>query len=355
MESTIIGVFETRADADQVRDDLLQAGFDNDEVTLISQPSTGGAATTEHRDWWESVKEFFGFGDVSYQRYHEAARRGHTLVSVRSEADRVDEAVDIINRHNPIDLDRRAQEWTTGQPLTSETSAATPTTGVADVSAIPTEPLEEETPLPSDLTAGSKVVTPAASSEVTPPVRPAATAENLQGEQRIPIVEEHLRVGKRREERGHVRVFTRTIEEPVEESVEIHSERVRVERRPADRPANPEDIKERAIEATEVSEQPVVAKEARVVGEVVVSKDVQDRKETVRDTVRRTDVQVESDADRPLAEYGAELASDQRFKGRRFDEIESDARRGFEARRLGDWDRGRDIVRQSYDRASQRA
>ncbi len=37
----------------------------------------------------------------------------------------------------------------------------------------------------------------------------------------------------------------------------------------------------------------MVNKQARVVGEVVVSKDVGERTETVRDTLRRTDVDVE--------------------------------------------------------------
>ena len=38
---------------------------------------------------------------------------------------------------------------------------------------------------------------------------------------------------------------------------------------------------------------PVIAKEARVVEEVVVGKTATDRVETVTDTVRRTDVEVE--------------------------------------------------------------
>ena len=52
-------------------------------------------------------------------------------------------------------------------------------------------------------------------------------------------------------------------------------------------------FREGTIEVTETSEVPVVAKEARVVEEVVVGKTATDRTETVRDTVRRTDVEVE--------------------------------------------------------------
>jgi hypothetical protein len=47
------------------------------------------------------------------------------------------------------------------------------------------------------------------------------------------------------------------------------------------------------IEAIEHAEVPVVAKEARIVEEVRLSKDVEEREEIVRDTVRSTDVDVE--------------------------------------------------------------
>jgi hypothetical protein len=43
----------------------------------------------------------------------------------------------------------------------------------------------------------------------------------------------------------------------------------------------------------ETTEEPVVAKSARVVEEVRVGKDVQEREQTIEDTVRRKDVDVE--------------------------------------------------------------
>jgi stress response protein YsnF len=75
---------------------------------------------------------------------------------------------------------------------------------------------------------------------------------------------------------------------------------VHVERNPVDRPISGNDMEnfqERDIELTERAEVPVVNKEARVVEEIRVSKDVEERNETVRDTVRKTDVDVE-DIDR---------------------------------------------------------
>ena len=64
----------------------------------------------------------------------------------------------------------------------------------------------------------------------------------------------------------------------------------------SDRPATEADFqafREGEIEVTETSEQPMVSKEARVVEEVRLTKDVEQRDEVVRDTVRKTDVDVE--------------------------------------------------------------
>jgi stress response protein YsnF len=54
-------------------------------------------------------------------------------------------------------------------------------------------------------------------------------------------------------------------------------------------------FQDRTIEATETSEEAVIAKEARVTEEVVISKDTEQRTETVHDTVRRTEVEVDRD------------------------------------------------------------
>ena len=54
-------------------------------------------------------------------------------------------------------------------------------------------------------------------------------------------------------------------------------------------------FQERTIEATERGEEAVVSKEARVVEEIGIRKDVDTRTETVRDTVRQQEVEVEDD------------------------------------------------------------
>src|SRR4051812_46018090 len=118
---------------------------------------------------------------------------------------------------------------------------------------------------------------------------------------KIEVVKEELSVGKRQVETGGARVTTHVVEHPVEEKVNLHEERVVVERRPVNYPlsgAAAEAFRERTIEARATSEQPVISKQARVVEEIGLRKEAADRVETVRDTVRETKVDVDQSLDR---------------------------------------------------------
>ncbi|OGX90981.1 YsnF/AvaK domain-containing protein [Hymenobacter coccineus] len=95
------------------------------------------------------------------------------------------------------------------------------------------------------------------------------------------IIEESLQVGKRVEQTGGVR---------------LREKHVVVNRIPVNRPATEADFtafKEGQVELTESAERAVVAKEARVVGEVSIDKTATEREETIHDTVRKTEVDVE--------------------------------------------------------------
>ena len=190
---------------------------------------------------------------------------------------------------------------------------------------------------------------------------------------------------KRQVDRGGVRVNTRVTEKPVKQEVRLREEHARVERRPVDRPATEADLaafKEGSIEVRESAEEAVVAKQARVVEEVRVGKEVNDRSETVTDTVRRTEVDVDkvgggrltgSESDpreryrthyrtnygstgrsfeeyAPAYEYGSTVASDARFGGRDWSAIEPDVRREWETKnRGGAWENFKDAVRHGWE------
>lgn len=110
-------------------------------------------------------------------------------------------------------------------------------------------------------------------------------------------VEETVEIGKRPVVSGGVRIQTHVTERPVEETVSLREEKVNVERREAQRDLSPEEaeeaFKETSAEMHETSEEAEVRKAARQIGEVNLSKSTETREETVRDTARRTEVDVE--------------------------------------------------------------
>ena len=142
--------------------------------------------------------------------------------------------------------------------------------------------------------AGKVDETEAAVSSARPAVANSVTPAATGG--KINVVEEELVVGKRQVELGGVRVYSRVTEKPVSASVNLREEHIAVERHAVNRPLTEADgaaFSDRTLEVTELGEEAVVAKTARVVEEVVIGKEETVRQEVVKDTVRRTDVEVE--------------------------------------------------------------
>jgi stress response protein YsnF len=113
----------------------------------------------------------------------------------------------------------------------------------------------------------------------------------------VPVVEEELVVGKAKVATGGVRVTSKVKEQPIEETVTLRDKHVSAEQQPADRELSADEaeaaFEEKTVEVIGTAEEAVVSKEARVVGEVVLNQSVEEHAETVRDTVRKTDVKVE--------------------------------------------------------------
>ncbi len=111
----------------------------------------------------------------------------------------------------------------------------------------------------------------------------------------LQLAEEFLNVGKRAVRGGTTRIRRYTVEKPVEENVTLHNERVVLDRRPVTdgRVLANADFTDKTISMTEMNEEAVVSKTARVVEEIGLHKEASDRVETVRDTLRKDDVEVE--------------------------------------------------------------
>jgi uncharacterized protein (TIGR02271 family) len=124
--------------------------------------------------------------------------------------------------------------------------------------------------------------------------RVAPVAASATGEEVIPLAEEQLEVGKRMVDRGTTRVRRYVVEKPVEQDVTLRGERVTIERRhPVEgTTAGGGAFEERTVEVRESEEVPVVGKTARVVEEVAIRKEATERTETIKDAVRREEVEV---------------------------------------------------------------
>lgn len=141
------------------------------------------------------------------------------------------------------------------------------------------------------------VAAPAAAEAVAPLASAAGNSAALgtTNDIVVPVSEEQLVVGKREVDQGGVRVYRRTVEEPVQQDVTLHNERVVLEYREVNRPATDADLRTgtQEVELIETAEVPVLQKVSRVVEEVHVGKVESDRTEVINETLRHTEVEVE--------------------------------------------------------------
>ena len=123
-----------------------------------------------------------------------------------------------------------------------------------------------------------------------------AVHQSTGGVEVIPVGEETLNVGTRLVTGETTRVRRVVVETPVEQSVSLREERVIVERRKpsaATAVATQGVLTESVIEMSDSFEVAEVWKSVRVTEEVVLRREVTERHETVRDTVRHDEVVVE--------------------------------------------------------------
>ncbi len=349
-QNTILAAFDSGADAQAAVTDLQAAGLSRNDIYLESNDSgnlpqsTSTSAEGGIKGWFKSL-----FGEEEHQdrsRYENAVTKGKYLLRVDVNEPQISAVEEILNRHSPIDVHEEQDE----------------------LGALP----NRDTVVASEARSSRNAETQRAT-------RADRSAES------IPVVREEVQVGKRQVLRGGVRVYSRLVEEPVQENVSLREEHVRVDRQPVNRNATAADLsggKEQVIEVQEFAEEPVVAKESRVVEEVRVGKDVSERTETIRDTVRHTEVSVDrtpgdgrqefDDADfrtdfqnryaarggsyetyQPAYQYGYEMASDPRYQGRSFDDVESDLRSDYGRRYPnGTWENMKDAIRSGWNKVT---
>jgi uncharacterized protein (TIGR02271 family) len=300
MSRTVTALYDTRADAEAARERLSSEVDVEGRAKIIDQSSMGGG---------DQRSSDFHSVPLSHQdraAYGEGLRRGGFMLCAEVDEDEdADKIVSLLEQTSRVDLDQRQTSWR-NEGWTGSSDQQTPSQ--------PAVGGRQD----REMSVGSSTEENATSFGSSQ----SSDRSNVVEEERIPVIDEQLRVGKREVERGGTRVRSYVEERPVSESVNLREEHVSIERRPVDRPISSADIdskdllQDRVVEVREMAEEAVVSKEARVTEEVVVQKTTQQHNEQVQDTVRHTNVEIEdgkSDTERAAFGFNKDRdATDQR-------------------------------------------
>ena len=368
MAQTVVGLMDTIEEAHKVVQDLIDSGFNRDDISIMSRKDEEAEGIAEEKETTSGIGSGtakgagagaalggiaglvvgvtglaipgvgpivaagplaatlagagigavaggivgaltdLGVPEEDAHYYAEGVRRGGVLVTVATDDATADRAAEIMRRYGAVDIDKRAQQWrSTGWERFDE----------------------KATPYTSDQISKER-------------------------EKVIPVVEEDVRIGKRDVRKGGVRVYSYVTEHPVEKKVRLREEHAEVNRRKVDRPAEEADLKtahDTSFEVKETAEEPIISKESRVVEEVSVGKEAKERVETVRDTERRTDVKVErtgTDEPTSINAFLNRYSRDNRYEDKDWPRVEQDIRRDWEAHYPGTWDSRKDDIRKEW-------
>ncbi len=276
MSKTVVGLFATYAQAQQVKQQLVAQGYESQNITVVANDdeevsdssignssassSMGSSATAAGRTTQtsgaagvgEKIGSFFrnlsGGDSTTHEHYATGVNQGGALLAVTVNDPQAEEVASLLMQHGAREIE--------GEYAGASASAST----------------------------------------TSMPRATGATTTGVSGETMIPIVEEELVVGKRAVERGGVRIYSHVVERPVEAGVVLRDEQVHVERHAVNRPATAADFGTGAgetIELRAMGEEAVVGKTSRVVEEVRLGKESTEHTEAIHDTVRKTEVDVE--------------------------------------------------------------
>ena len=331
---TITAFFDVREHADEAVTLLRKAGLPVSDVTLSPSDArdefatfdpSGEAGAPKRKGFWGMLEDLFG-GSDDHALYAEGVRRGSTMLTAHADDDHLEDVVEILDRHGSIDLDEREVAWRHDGWLGG--SSGMP----SDVSIVPGVVGRETAPLPMpSAVEPPPIITPASFAISSPvetpvdlPIASIMAADSLALSTPVPaqvdggdvlqVVEERLVIGKRAVSRGKVRVHSYVVETPVSQKIQLRDETITVDRHAIDRVLSADALedagfRDRTIDMEEIDEEAVVRKTTRVVEEINVRKDVTNRVETVRETVRRTKVDID-DGRSSVAERGVDIAAE---------------------------------------------
>ena len=272
MSKTVVGLFSTAAQAQQAKQALVSQGIDSSDIHIVGKSGAGAGTGTETgaAGIGEKIGNYFrqltGGDEEAHQGYSSGVQTGGAVVSATVPDEQAQQVATLLHQQGARELQGGSQSYAGQTSGSAYGTGAAATTGAL-----------------AGATTGNYGNTT------------TGNLANTTGEV-IPIVEEQLVVGKREVNQGGVRVYSHVVERPADAEILLREEHINVERTPVNRAATEADFLAAsgpAIELNATAEEAVVGKAARVVEEVRVGKTSTEHAETIHDSVRKTEVEVE--------------------------------------------------------------
>jgi hypothetical protein len=268
--------------------------------------------------------------------YAEGVRRGGTLVSVRVEDQYTDKALDILNRHNPVDLDERSQQW-----------RREGWTGYRDDIADTTPGAERRDPMDTDYD------TARTEQEHTRFDDTGVTHQDYDRSRQDVTDRDYRQYDETFRSDFQNRPFSRDFTYEQYEPAYRYGYDLRMDERYRDR--NWEEIEPEARRRWEEQQEGTWEQYRDAIRYSWENTgDYWRYDDRFRTHFERSGYGADYDVYRPGYRYGYELGRDDRYRGRTWDEIEPEARREWEQRgERGTWDRFRDAIRHAWEETKQ--
>ncbi len=331
----IVTMFNNITHAEGAKRSLIKAGFSENDIDIISGErlqSEGHEA--RHPGLWQRL-----FGDTVDEEqagvYEDAMNSGGVVLSLRAEEEQLPRALSIIDAHDSGDISQYgASRLQSGQAGYADDAGLRDSQG--DYAATGVKENQDEYTAAglkgsqdeytsaglegrqNEYSSAGEVNDPLLDIKETTntaPVRTSLTGDETE-EEVLRLAEERLEVGKRLVSEGSTRVRRYTVTEPITQEVSLHEQHADIFRRPVTQQAAPGEVdwSEKTVEVAETHEQPVINKTTHVTEEVVVRKDESDRVETVNDSVRRQEVDIDHASSERVGEADT-LATDATIPG----------------------------------------
>ncbi|THB85644.1 DUF2382 domain-containing protein [Pantoea allii] len=264
-QEKIVTLFDSAIQAEAAKRNLVKAGFSDRDISLISgERLQQEGQSVRHPSLWQRL---FGH-DVDKDEadvYTRAMDKGGVVLTIRTEEEKLARAMTILHSHDSVDVPSRMQ---------SSVGNGTTAPGI-------------------NPTAGKQFAGETNDRQVEPR-RTSLTGDESEADI-LRLAEEQIEVGKRLVSEGSTRVRRYTVTDTVSEDISLHEQHADIFRRSVNEPAlaGEVDWSEKTVEVAETHEQPVINKTTHVKEEVVVRTDGSDRTETINDTVRRQEVDID--------------------------------------------------------------